>query len=130
MQNGDGISIEMQFLEFHQNIIALESEGIAGGLRCWRMRRLAGGQIEFPLVPRADNLTVFDGAFGQRSAAMWADIIQRQGNSLQRGHAEGVALNGEFLCLRFGWKLLPTAQPDPLTHPDTPSLHWLSLIHI
>ena len=68
------------------------------------------------------------GAFGEWTAAMRADIVERQGNSLQRGHAECVTLNGEFFGLGFRWKLLPTAQPDPLTHPGTLSLHWFDAI--
>jgi hypothetical protein len=87
------------------------------------MRGFSSGQIEFPLMPGTDNLTVFYGAFGQRATAMRAHIIQRQWSSLQRSHAQSVTLNGEFLCLGFDWKILPTAQSDPLTHPRATSLH-------
>ena len=118
----------MQILELDEDVVALDAQRIAGGFCSRRMRSLAGGQIEFPLVPGADDFAVLNGTFGERAAAMRADIVERQGNSLQRGHAESVTLNGELFGLGFRWKLLPTAQSDPLTHPGTLSLHGFDAI--
>jgi len=119
MRDCGSICSEMQFLQLHQDVVTLNAQRIAGGFCSRRMRGLAGGQIKFPLVPGADNLAVVHCAFGEWTAAMRADIVERQGNSLERGHAECVTLNREFFGLGFRWKLLPTAQPDPLTHLGT-----------
>lgn len=98
----------MHFLEFYEDVVALDTQWIASRFCDRRMRGLAGGQIEFPLVPGADDLSVFNSAFGERAAAMRADIIQRQRNSLQHGHTQGVTLNRKFFSFRFGRQVLPT----------------------